>query len=239
MSRRRDRTGGRSGSQVCSAEQDSLKQIADHAVHTIPYNSTILHAAHLILATSSSRVFLRPPSTETTPAASNLSPPLSPSPSLSTSQSSPPSSPSLSLLSLTDARPSPSGGLTTLPAPPPTQLSTHYVVSTLDILSCLARAYHDKLTPPAGVRRIDASAVDEATGDGTGDRKKRERDRLRGSIMIPAGGDLGGWGLDPVALRRRRQSSFVSPVVAPGEEGAEGKEGGFERWRWASRVEKL
>lgn len=59
--------------------------------------------------------------------------------------------------------------------------------------------------------------------------------------MIPKGGEVGGWGLDPQALRRRRQSSFVSPVLPSGgggKEGEESKEGGFERWRWASRVVK-
>lgn len=56
--------------------------------------------------------------------------------------------------------------------------------------------------------------------------------------MIPSGGEVGGWGLDPKALRRRRLSSFVSPVLpAVGKEG-EGEKGGYERWRWASRVEK-
>lgn len=215
-------------------------------VHTVPYDSTILHAAHLILATASSRVFLRPPPNT---AGVGASPPLSPTPSLTTSQSSAPSSPSLSSLSLSDAR-IPSAQLPgTLPSPPATQLSAHYVVSTLDILSCLARAYHDRLTPPAGVQRVQLS-------DSPGTRR---RDRLRGSILIPSD-DTGGWELDPERLsRRRRQSSFAASSAAQAQAQVQGAVGmgagmgvglvespaaeepgkGFGTWRWASRVDRL
>ncbi|KAL1409685.1 hypothetical protein Q8F55_003681 [Vanrija albida] len=94
-------------------------------VHTITPSTTLLHASRLILATSSSRVFMR-----TNP---GESPPLSPV--SSPGQISPPPSPSASSKSIG------------LPAPPPTQLSPQYVISSLDILSCLARSCPGRLTP--------------------------------------------------------------------------------------------
>ncbi|BEJ18202.1 hypothetical protein CspHIS471_0704790 [Cutaneotrichosporon sp. HIS471] len=94
-------------------------------VHTITPATTVLHAASLILATSSVRVFMRTP-----PAAS---PPLSPVSSLE--RFSPPLSPTLE------------GAAVGLPTPPPTVLSSQYVISVLDILACLARSSPGKLSP--------------------------------------------------------------------------------------------
>ncbi|TXT06072.1 hypothetical protein VHUM_03545 [Vanrija humicola] len=94
-------------------------------VHTITPSTSLLHVSRLILATSSSRVFMR-----TNP---GESPPLSPV--SSPGQASPPPSPSASSKSIG------------LPAPPPTQLSAQYVISSLDILSCLARSCPGRLTP--------------------------------------------------------------------------------------------
>lgn len=144
-------------------------------VHTIPFSSTLLHAAHLILATSSSRVFIP----------SVASPPLSPVPSLSTSQSSPQSSPSLSSLSLSDIRAVPMIGL---PMPPPILYSPHYVVSTVDIFSCLAKAYQDKLTPPS---------------------------LPQGPIALPNRLPLApAWDLDPASMVRRRRASSSTSINA-------------------------
>jgi hypothetical protein len=208
-------------------------------VHTIPYSSTLLHASHLILATSSSRVFLRNPGI-------NVSPPLSPTPSLSTSQSSPPSSPSIASLSLTErspltdrlAHPTHTGS-SKLPPPPPTQLSPHYVVSTVDILSALAKAYSNQLSPPSGVTwpnamtlgpdkpvtdpKIVAPGIDEFGGDAS---------PLGTSAGAGgAGGYMQGWELDPTGLsKRRRASSSAGGTTVLGDER------GFESWRWAGRV---
>lgn len=106
-------------------------------VHTITFTATLLHACNLILATSSSRIFLRTPV--------GMSPPLSPTPSLTMSAFSPPPSPSISTLSLVEHRRASRG----LPPPPPTQFAPHYVISILDILACLAKAHHSKLVPPS------------------------------------------------------------------------------------------
>jgi glycine/D-amino acid oxidase-like deaminating enzyme len=92
-------------------------------VHTITPGTTLLHAANMLLATSSSRVFLR------TPPAS--SPPLSPVTSFE--RLTPPTSPELVT------------SFPGLPDPPRTHISSQYVISILDILSCLARAYQSKL----------------------------------------------------------------------------------------------
>lgn len=148
------------------------------AVHTITAHSSLLHASHLILATSSSRVFLRTPY--------GLSPPLSPTPSLSTSQTSPPPSPSVSSLSLSMSDLNLAAGRTHrpgLPPPPATQLSPHYVVSITDILASLARAYQHEL-PRSALSIIDASAPP---------------DRLSGN-----------WSLDPETMTRRRRESMTA-----------------------------
>ncbi|EIW69478.1 hypothetical protein TREMEDRAFT_62339 [Tremella mesenterica DSM 1558] len=145
-------------------------------VHTISFSATLLHTSHLILATASSRVFI--PNVTT--------PPLSPSPTFSATFSSPISSPSLSTLSLSDSRFVPFPGL---PIPPPTQLSAHYVVSTVDILSCLARAYNTQFAP---ADLLDMNKQVNHVGDQT-------------------------WNLDPTSVaRRRRASSSTSSSPAEG-----------------------
>jgi hypothetical protein len=111
------------------------------SVHTITPQTSILRASHLILAVSSSRVFL-----PTTPQGQGVVG-LSPSPSLSFSTSISTLSPSISALSLSDP---PSLGQSTspvpvhgsgLPEPPATKLSPHSVVSITDILGSVVRAY--------------------------------------------------------------------------------------------------
>lgn len=116
-------------------------------VHTITPSMTLLHAANLILATSSSRVFMRTP-----PAAS---PPLSP---VSAADQSPIPSPP------TDA------GSLGLPAPPSTQLSPQYVISIVDILSCLARYSQAKLGP---LDLSDAQDSWEMSPDSISKRRRR------------------------------------------------------------------
>ncbi|ORY23044.1 hypothetical protein BCR39DRAFT_365497 [Naematelia encephala] len=167
-------------------------------VQTITQHTTLLHASLLILATSSSRVFLRP--------SFSISPPLSPVPSLSTSTTSPPASPSISSLSLSDTYLSPATPRTGLPAPPPVQLSPHYVVSIVDILSCLARAWHDRLTPPPARREsgvVDSVAEDAGTGGGE-------------------------WDLDPAGMGKRRRASSLAGSDGSATAGV----GAFESWRW-------
>lgn len=98
-------------------------------------HTSLLRASHLILAVSSSRVFL--------PHA-NQSFGMSPSPSLCHNAST--LSPSISALSLLpDPAPSAHGqdqGSTGgLPEPPSTKLSPHSVISITDILGSMVRAY--------------------------------------------------------------------------------------------------
>ena len=81
-------------------------------IHTISPDTSLLRASHLILATASSRVFVRT-SGATSPAST---PPLSPGNSVAISSS------------------------------PPTHFAANQVLSILDILSSLAKAYH--LGPP-------------------------------------------------------------------------------------------
>lgn len=177
-------------------------------VHTITAQSSILHASHLILATSSSRVFLRTPY--------GLSPPLSPTPSLSTSQTSPPSSPSLSSLSLSmsdlNLASSRMTSTTTpgLPPPPATQLSPHYVVSISDILASLARAYAHEL-PASALRRINAS--------------------------VPTDKMASNWSLDPETMTRKRRESVTVATAGLGagaEVGDQVETSGLESWKWAT-----
>jgi hypothetical protein len=104
-------------------------------VHMITPHTSILRASHLILAVSSSRVFL--PTQNSTYG-------MSPSPSLSYTTST--LSPSISALSLADPAPSSqhAGGTGTgtgLPDPPATRLSPHSVISISDILASVVRAY--------------------------------------------------------------------------------------------------
>ncbi|KAK4686626.1 hypothetical protein P7C73_g3496, partial [Tremellales sp. Uapishka_1] len=144
-------------------------------VHTISHTTTLIHACHLLLATSSSRIFLRQSST----------PPLSPTPSLSLSSSSPPMSPSISLLSLNLTNQQRSG----LPAPPPTQLSSHFVISLIDILSALARTYRAKLSHlPVGAYSHEASTASSGWDLDPGAMGKRRR----ASSSAGSGGPLGG-----------------------------------------------
>jgi len=99
-------------------------------------HTSILRASHLILAVSSSRVFL--------PTQNNTFG-MSPSPSLSYTTST--LSPSISALSLSDPAPSQqavgtgSGTGTGLPDPPATRLSPHSVISISDILASVVKAY--------------------------------------------------------------------------------------------------
>jgi len=167
-------------------------------VHTVTFSTILLHACHLILATASSRVFMRTPL--------GVSPPLSPTPSLTMSAFSPPSSPSLSSLSLSDTKPishhiSPPG----LPLPPPIQLSPHYVISILDILACLAKAYHTKLAPPSP--QVDDSVIIFPSSD--------ESPLLTTQT----------WDLDPAGMGKRRRAS-----AAAAEHAA------IESWRWIGDV---
>lgn len=111
------------------------------SVHTITQQTSILRASHLILAVSSSRVFI-----PTTPQGQGIVG-MSPSPSLSFSASISTLSPSIPALSLSD--PPPQGQSTSpvpvhgsgLPEPPATKLSPHSVVSITDILGSVVRAY--------------------------------------------------------------------------------------------------
>lgn len=230
------------------------------AVHTIAYTSTLAHAAGLILATACCRIFFRLPTGHA------LSPPASPAPSLTASQSSPPASPLISSLSLYDKPffPAPLPPSTTmaagaivsgsgLPPPPPTQLSPHYVVSTLDILAALARRYHAHLTPPPGLRHLDNVKVvhlagDESPGLGSGFNPgptgTAGQNRLRGSIMLPGpsgramAGPESGWMFDPAALSKKRASMALGAgqsAAAAGSADAQDS-GGFDSWRWAGRI---
>jgi len=171
-------------------------------VNMVTQSTTLLHAGHLILATSTSRVFLRSTNDVAT------SPPVSPVPSLSMSASSPPVSPSIASLSLNDY-PTNSQNRN-LPRPPPVQLSPHYVISILDILSCLAKSVSNKLAP-----------LNQPTD---------------GLMILPNGSEADSqrnhvWDLDPAGMgKRRRASSFADP----GQEGGLG----FGTWRWAGRVGK-
>lgn len=215
------------------------------AVHTIPYTTTLAHAAGLILATTCCRIFLRPPTGQA------LSPPASPAPSLTASQSSPPASPLISSLSLYD-KPyfpvAPTGSLSHrassgLPPPPPAQLSPHYVVSTLDILAALAKRYHAYLTPPPGLRHLDnVKIVDAASDDSSSEYAGLPaHNKLRGSIMLPGpsgramAGAESGWTFDPAALSRKRASMALgSGQTAASETGQ--VRGGFDGWRWAGKI---
>lgn len=169
----------KSGCQVRWIHVHRPDEKADVSVHTITAHSSILHASHLILATSSSRVFLRTPY--------GLSPPLSPTPSLSTSLASPPSSPSVSSLSLSISDLNLASARTThqpgLPPPPSTQLSPHYVVSITDILASLARAYQHEL-PRSALDKINAAA--------------------------PPGRLDPAWSLDPETMTRKRRESMTA-----------------------------
>nr|XP_031862783.1 uncharacterized protein CI109_001795 [Kwoniella shandongensis]KAA5529855.1 hypothetical protein CI109_001795 [Kwoniella shandongensis] len=100
-------------------------------VHTVPPSTTLLHACHLILATSSSRVFIRSPAA--------ISPPISPSTSASSTSIS-----ELYLGSQTSG----------LPAPVQTQLSPHGVLSIVDVFACLVRLYAPKLGNEPSISEI-------------------------------------------------------------------------------------
>lgn len=113
-------------------------------VHTVTSESTLLHASHLILATFSSRVFVR-----TVSASPPVSPLYPPSPSSSFS----------------DLREVLYEGLPGLPPPPTTQLSSNQVVSISDILASLAKSYrlkaHIRTTADqTGVRRRRFSTLE-------------------------------------------------------------------------------
>lgn len=125
-----------------------VKNLLISLVHTVTPSMTLLHVTNLILATSSSRVFMRTP-----PAAS---PPLSPVSSLEhIPVPSPPAEPAGSL---------------GLPAPPSTQLSPQYVISIVDILSCLARYNQAKLGP---LDLSDVSDSWELSPDSISKRRRR------------------------------------------------------------------
>lgn len=200
------------------------------AVHTITPHSSILYASHLILATSSSRIFLRTPY--------GMSPPLSPTtPSLSTSLTSPPSSPSVTSLcsSISDLNlgqgvssvigigVNPGGpssaqtqSVSGLPPLPPIQFSPHFVVSITDILASLARAYSHELPLPKST----------ITGSKGGD-------------SCNLGGEEGeSWSLDPETMVRKRRDSINSNTNA-GAGGGGGQTIQFEKaplesWKWAT-----
>lgn len=199
-------------------------------VHTITPRSSLLHASHLILATSSSRIFLRTPYAS---AGANFnagfSPPLSPTPSLSTSQTSPPSSPSVSSLSLSDLNIGssinsvrvPAGTSTGLPPAPSTQLSPHYVVSITDILASLARAYKAHLPVPS--KHPTASATTASSG--------------------------AGWefALDPETMSRKRRQSIQASALSAASESLNaavaavtvtegGQTLGLDSWKWATHA---
>ena len=94
-------------------------------VHTITPDASLLHTCHLILATSSSRVFVRQPSVPSSPPISPLE---APSPTMS----------------MSDLREALNESLPGLPAPPSTQLSTNQIISISDVLASLAKRYHLK-----------------------------------------------------------------------------------------------
>lgn len=89
-------------------------------VHTITSDTSILHASHLILATASSRIFVR-----TVASSPPISPLYPPSPSRS----------------FTDLREVLYEGMPGLPPPPPSQLSSNQVVAITDILGFLVRSH--------------------------------------------------------------------------------------------------
>ena len=130
----------RKSSQVSQTGYPHLEPWSDTVVHTVSLGTSLLYASKLILATSSSRIFVRRDNPLSTP-------PLSPVPSLSTSQSSPLSSPSLTSLSLNDT------SLPGLPPAPSPQLSPHFVLSVVDILGSLAAAHHLGADPARGLAR--------------------------------------------------------------------------------------
>ena len=76
----------------------------------------------------------------------------------------------------------------TLPTPPPTQLSPYYVISVLDILACLAKAYHGKLTGPS---------------------------EAKGGVIVAASDSLRAptWDLDPESMGKRRRASSAATEI--------------------------
>ncbi|KAL7424002.1 hypothetical protein Q5752_001587 [Cryptotrichosporon argae] len=188
-------------------------------VHTVTHAQTLLHVAHLLFATSSSRVLLR--------LNPGVSPPLSPVPSLSLSATSPASSPSISSLSLQDEPPSPQARVAALPRPPATLLSPHSVISVLDVLACLARAYRSSLGPSTGpvqpaAGRPEGLQIDTGLGDVFTDQPAFGLSA--GSLSTsPATQE---WDLDPESMAKRRRASS----------GAGSRVAGFENWRWARSV---
>lgn len=170
-----------------------------------------------------------------------MSPPLSPTPSLSTSLASPPSSPSVSSIhsSISDlniglslsssnssaSRPSaPQAQISGLPPLPATQLSPHYVVSITDILASLARAY---------AHELPKSDVDTVRGHGA----------IGATLNMKGEGEERGWSLDPETMVRKRRDSMNATIVGTGtgpgkvgglvgEQGEAGR-GPLESWKWA------
>jgi hypothetical protein len=158
------------------------------SVHTITCHSTILHASHLILATSSSRVFLRTPT-------------IGQSPSISPTIPSPPS-PSISISSLSLSDPCGTGkdkSGSGLPTPPQTVYSPHYVVSITDILGALGRAYlvgteTNTNVNPNSTEKWGVKPETEIKGQNQSQGQTVERNEVLGS-RHPAGDGGGGGGL--------------------------------------------
>lgn len=218
------------GESLASSLRRSSSKAHPIVVHTITPHSSILHASHLILATSSSRVFLRTPY--------GMSPPLSPTtPSLSTSLTSPPSSPSVSSLhssisdlnigqglgahSSTGVKPPWSAqtqsSISGLPPLPTIQFSPHYVVSITDILASLARAYSHELPKSSTVTAV-INAGSKGVGPGRCEIGEAEAE---------------SWSLDPETMVKKRRDSINSKAVSGGQT-IHFEKAPLESWKWAT-----